>query len=38
MAFAVLSMLLDNGGWINGFDCVKISNPEFLSQVKKIAL
>lgn len=36
MAFAVLSMLLDSGGKINGFDCVKISNPGFLQQVRKI--
>ena len=36
MAFAILSMLLSHGGKVNGFECVKISNPEFLQQVKKV--
>ena len=36
MAFGILSMLLPNGGRVNGFECVKISNPEFLQQVEKI--
>ena len=26
MAFSILSMILDNGGEINGFVCVNISN------------
>jgi len=33
MAFAVFSMFLKNGGTISNFDCVKISNPQFLLQV-----
>ena len=36
MAFSVLSMLLENGGKINNFDCVSISNPDFLTQLKTI--
>lgn len=37
MAFSVLSMLLENGGKVNGIDCVKISNPGFLKQVNRVA-
>jgi len=33
MSFAVLSMLMKNGGRVNGFDCVKISNPDFMQQI-----
>jgi 3-phosphoshikimate 1-carboxyvinyltransferase len=36
MAFAVLSMLLKDGAKINKFECVNISNPNFISQLKKI--
>ena len=36
MSFAVLSMLLDGGGVVNGFECVSISNPNFESQIKEI--
>ncbi|MDP3149649.1 MAG: 3-phosphoshikimate 1-carboxyvinyltransferase [Ignavibacteria bacterium] len=36
MAFAILSMFLKNGGNISNFDCVKISNPQFLEQVKSL--
>jgi 3-phosphoshikimate 1-carboxyvinyltransferase len=36
MSFGILSMLLPYGGKINGFECVKISNPEFLQQLKKV--
>lgn len=36
MAFGVLSSLLDNGGKVNDFDCVGISNPDFLNQLKSI--
>lgn len=36
MAFSILSFLLDDGGKINNFDCVSISNPDFLKQVKSI--
>ncbi len=37
MAFGILSMLLDSGGKVNGFQSVKISNPQFLQQLKKVA-
>lgn len=36
MAFAILSMLLDNGGEVNGFECVNISNPKFEEQIRSI--
>lgn len=36
MAFSVLCMLLDNGGEVNGFECVNISNPQFENQINKI--
>jgi len=36
MTFAILSMLLKNGGKINGFECVNISNPNFYNQLKLI--
>lgn len=36
MAFAVLSMLLKNGGDVNEFECVSISNPMFEEQIKLI--
>lgn len=36
MAFAILSMLLDNGGEVNGFECVNISNPQFEKQISSI--
>jgi 3-phosphoshikimate 1-carboxyvinyltransferase len=36
MAFGILSMLLPNGGEVNGFECVRISNPEFLQQLGKV--
>jgi 3-phosphoshikimate 1-carboxyvinyltransferase len=38
MTFAVLSMLLENGSKVNGFDCVKISNPGFLRQLRKVVI
>jgi len=38
MAFAVLSMLLENGGEVNGFECVSISNPKFLEQIESIVI
>jgi 3-phosphoshikimate 1-carboxyvinyltransferase len=37
MAFAILSMLLDGGGEINNFECVNISNPNFIRQIKNIS-
>ncbi len=36
MAFAILSMILENGGEVNGFECVNISNPQFNNQIAKI--
>ncbi|MCH7826398.1 MAG: 3-phosphoshikimate 1-carboxyvinyltransferase [Bacteroidetes bacterium] len=36
MSFAILSMLMKDGGSVEGFDCVKISNPNFVEQVKVI--
>ncbi len=34
MTYAVLSMLLKSGGQINNFECVSVSNPDFLTQLK----
>ena len=36
MAFGILSSLLNQGGKVNKFDCVKISNPGFLSQLNQV--
>ncbi len=36
MAFVILSMLLENGGEVNGLECVNISNPQFVEQVRSI--
>ncbi|MCU7495549.1 MAG: 3-phosphoshikimate 1-carboxyvinyltransferase [Ignavibacteria bacterium] len=36
MAFGILSSLLKNGGNVSDFDCVRISNPDFLNQLKSI--
>ncbi|MCX6150150.1 MAG: 3-phosphoshikimate 1-carboxyvinyltransferase [Ignavibacteriales bacterium] len=36
MAMSILSMLLKDGGNVNNFECVSISNPNFLSQLKSI--
>lgn len=36
MAFAILSMLSENGGEINDFECVNISNPKFEEQINSI--
>ena len=37
MSFSILSLLLDQGGIINNFECVNISNPNFLNQLKQIS-
>ncbi len=37
MAFSILSLLLKEGGKVNNFSCVNISNPDFLNQIKQIA-
>ncbi len=36
MSFAILSMVLDSGGEVNGFEYVRISNPQFENQIEKI--
>ncbi len=36
MAFGILSMQLHSGGKINNFDCVSISNPDFIRQIQNI--
>lgn len=36
MTFAILSSMLEKGGVVNGFDCVKISNPKFMEQLKSL--
>jgi len=36
MSFAILCCLLNGGGKINGFECVNISNPNFMEQLKQI--
>ena len=36
MAFGVLSFMLKEGGKVNNFDCVNISNPDFITQMEKI--
>jgi 3-phosphoshikimate 1-carboxyvinyltransferase len=36
MALSILSLLLKNGGSINNFECVGISNPDFLNQIKSV--
>jgi len=38
MSFAVLSLLLENGGTVNDFDCVRISNPDFVEQLNSIVI
>jgi 3-phosphoshikimate 1-carboxyvinyltransferase len=37
MAFGILSTLLEDGGKVNNFDCVKISNPGFLNQLNQVS-
>lgn len=36
MAFSILSLVLNQGGKVKDFDCVNISNPDFLNQLKQI--
>jgi 3-phosphoshikimate 1-carboxyvinyltransferase len=36
MAFSILASVLNNGGKVNNFECVNISNPEFLNQINSI--
>jgi 3-phosphoshikimate 1-carboxyvinyltransferase len=36
MSFSILSLLLEQGGSIENFECVNISNPDFLKQLHQI--
>lgn len=36
MAFGVLSMLMKNGGSVNDFECVGVSNPQFVEQINNL--
>ncbi|NJD22662.1 MAG: 3-phosphoshikimate 1-carboxyvinyltransferase [Melioribacter sp.] len=36
MAFGVLSMLMKKGGSVNDFECVGISNPQFVEQINNL--
>jgi 3-phosphoshikimate 1-carboxyvinyltransferase len=36
MAFSILLLLSEQGGEVNDFDCVNISNPQFLDQLKQV--
>lgn len=36
MSFTVLSMLMKDGGRVEGFNCVRISNPDFMEQIQKV--
>jgi 3-phosphoshikimate 1-carboxyvinyltransferase len=37
MAFAILSLLMNSGGRVDGFECVSVSNPKFLKQLNSIS-
>jgi 3-phosphoshikimate 1-carboxyvinyltransferase len=37
MAFSILSCLLNEGGEVDGFECVSVSNPDFLQQLRSIS-
>jgi len=37
MAFGVLSMLMKNGGVVNDFECVGVSNPQFIAQIRGLS-
>ena len=34
MAFSVLASLTEQGSEVNGFECVSVSNPNFLNQLQ----
>jgi 3-phosphoshikimate 1-carboxyvinyltransferase len=36
MAFSILSMLSDNGGIVEDFQCISISNPDFINQINSV--
>jgi 3-phosphoshikimate 1-carboxyvinyltransferase len=37
MAFGVLASLMEEGSELNGFECVSVSNPNFLNQLQSIS-
>jgi 3-phosphoshikimate 1-carboxyvinyltransferase len=37
MAFSVMSMLSEHGGMVEDFQCISISNPDFINQINSIA-
>lgn len=38
MAFGVLSMLMKNGSSVNEFECVAVSNPQFVEQINYLSI
>lgn len=36
MAFSILAMIMGNGSSVNDFECVGISNPDFMKQIKSL--
>jgi 3-phosphoshikimate 1-carboxyvinyltransferase len=36
MAFSILSLLIEDGGKVDGFDSVSVSNPGFIDQLNSI--
>lgn len=37
MAFGVLSLLMKNGSSVNEFECVGVSNPDFVNQIRELS-
>jgi len=37
MAFGILSSLLDGGGEVENFECVSVSNPDFMKQLQSVS-
>ncbi len=37
MAFGILSSLLDDGGEVENFECVSVSNPDFVKQLQSVS-
>jgi 3-phosphoshikimate 1-carboxyvinyltransferase len=37
MAFSLAAFLMKDGAEVTGFDCIRISNPNFLNQIKELA-
>jgi len=36
MAFSILSCLIEEGSEVNNFECVSVSNPDFLRQLESV--